>query len=162
MITFSKVAESTLKGGKRVLKVLQFGVKTADESAPFGVDSSPIKDMTAIYADTSNNSESVIIGYISKNQLAEAGETRFYSLDSNGGLKAFVWLKTNGDIELNGNAYSSVRHEPLNSSLTQVKVDINVELAKIAAAISGLGGVYTVAPINLDLTSSKNDTVKLS
>jgi hypothetical protein len=162
MITFSKLAETAIEKGKRIIKVLQFGVKTAEECSPFGVDANPLKDMTAIYADTSNNSESVIIGYINKNQIAGPGETRFYSLDSNGGLKAFIWLKDDGSIELNGSTNSAVRYEPLNNSITQAKVDINAELAKISLAIGGLGGVYTVAPIIIDLTSSKNDKVKIS
>lgn len=159
---FSKVAESFIENGKRVLKVLQFGTKTADEVGPFGIDSNPLKDMTAIYAETSNNSESVIIGYINKNQIAGIGETRLYSLDENKAVKSFIWLKNDGTIELNGNTYSSVRYEPLESGINAKDNLINIELGKIATAISSLGGVYTVAPVFTNITSAKNEDVKLS
>ena len=36
--------------------------------------------MVAIFAETSNNSEAVIIGYINKNQVAGPGEKRIFSL----------------------------------------------------------------------------------
>lgn len=163
MIYFSKFSDSVIDGGKRLLKVLQFGAKSADECLPFGVDSNPIKNMTAIYAETSNDSESVIIGYINENQLAQSGETRLFSVDSNGALKSYVWLKNNGDIELNGNNYSSVRFEPLNVGLNSEKDLINAELVKIATAINAIvPGSYTPLPITLDISNAKNDTVKLS
>lgn len=161
MIYFSKFSESVIENGKRILKVLQFGAKTADESSPFGVDSNPIKGMTAIYSDTSNNSESVILGYINESQLAEPGEVRFYSLDSNKAVKAFIWLKANGDIQLNGNTYTSVRFEPLKTGLQNSDNALNAELAKIQTAIGLLGGSYTRLVVNTDIDESENNTVKL-
>lgn len=162
MATFSKYKEMAIEAGKRILKVLEFGTKTADECAPFGIDSVPIKDMTAIYMNTSNNSESVIVGYINTNQLAAEGETRLFSVDASGALKAFVWLKANGNIEINGNAYNSVRFEPLKTGLNNQDALINTELAKIATAIGTLGGVYVPATVTTNVDAAKNDTVKLS
>lgn len=160
---FSKVAESFIENGKRVLKVLQFGTKTADEVGPFGIDSNPLKDMTAIYAETSNNSESVIIGYINKNQIAGIGETRLYSLDENAAVKSFIWLKNDGTIELNGNTYSSVRYEPLESGINAKDNLINIELGKISVVLNSLApGSYTVAPVSTNIASAKNEDVKLS
>ena len=161
MITFSKFSESLIEAGKRVLKVMQFGAKTADESAPFGVDSSPIKDMVAIHCETSNNSESVIIGYINESQLAQKGEVRLYSLDENKQLKTFLWLKNNGTLELNGNNYTSVRFSPLQTAIQNTDTALNAEFVKIATAITGLGGVYTPSAINTDLSNAESNTVKL-
>lgn len=162
MITFSKFKEAFLEAGKRILKVEQFGVKTATEVSPFGVDANPLKDMTAIFAETSNISESVIVGYINKNQLANIGEVRLYSLDENNAVKSFIWLKNDGTIELNGNTYSSVRYEPLESGINAKDNLINTELGKIATAIASLGGTYTVAPVSTNIASAKNEDVKLS
>lgn len=161
MITFGKIDTSTLNVGKRILKFFQFGAKTASESMPFGVDSNPIKDMVAIHAETSNSGESVIIGYINKNQLAEVGESRLYSVDSNGAVKSFIWNKSDGKLWLNGNSHSAVRYAPLNTSLQSEKDLINAELAKISTAIGLLGGVYTVTPISINISNSESSDVKI-
>lgn len=161
MITFSKFFEATIEQGKRILKVNQYGVKTADESAPFGVDSNPIKGMTAIYADTSNDSESVIIGYINENQIAQKGETRIFSLDENGNLKAFVWCKNNGEIHLNGNTSTAVKFEELKTAINNSDNLLNAELTKIQTAITALGGTYVKSNVTTNIDPSKSDKVKL-
>ena len=162
MLTFSKLDSTTLSDiGKRVLKVLQFGAKSASESLPFGVDSNPLKGMTAIYGSTSNNGDTVIFGYIQKNQIADVGETRFFSLDADGNLKAFIWLKNDGDIQLNGDDYSSVRFQPLQSGINNKDSLINTELGKIATAIGTLGGTYVPGNISTDISQSESETVKI-
>lgn len=160
MITFAKVKDAVLSNLKRILKVEQFGVKTASESSPFGLDSVPLKNMTAIYSDTSNNSESVILGYINESQLALPGEFRIYSLDSNKNLKSFIWLKVDGSIEINGSSNFAVKYTELQSALSLLSTNINTENTKIAAAISLLGGSYIPNPINIDITLAKNETIK--
>lgn len=162
MITFSKFFESVIEQGKRILKVNGiYGAKTADECLPFGIDSNPIKGMTAIYAETSNDSESVVIGYINQNQLAENGETRIFSLDSNGNLKSFVWCKNNGEIHLNGNSSTAVKFEELKQGITNSDALLNAELTKIQTAITALGGTYIKSNVTTNIDSSKSDKVKL-
>ena len=161
MITFSKIDSTILTAGKRIIKFLQFGPKTASESLPYGLDSNPIKGMTAIYAATSNDAESVIIGYIQKNQLCEVGESRLFSTDENGVLKAYIWNKKDGTIEINGNDYTAVRYLPLNTGLQNQNILINIELTKIALAITTLGGSYALASITTDISNSESDSVKL-
>lgn len=160
MITLAKFSESFLEKGKRILKFLEFGAKSGNESAPFGYDGNPAKDTMAIHARTSNNSENVIIGYINDNQKAEAGEVRIYSIDANKVLKSFLWLKSDGTIELNGDTYSLVKFEPLEAGIKKHDTDINAELAKISTAISALGGAYVPTPINTDITDSKAKNLK--
>lgn len=161
MITLSKLKSVAIEQGQRILKVLQYGPKTANEVAPFGFDSSPLENYTAIYAETANVGESLIIGYIQKNQIAQQGETRLFSLDSNGLLKAEIYLTSNGVIVLNGGGNSSVRYEPLNTELQKLKADINTELLKIQTGITGVGGVYANTPLNLDLTTAKSETISI-
>lgn len=161
MITFSKLDSVILQAGKRVLKVLQFGPKTASESLPFGIDSSPIKGMTAIYGNTSNNGDTVILGYIQKNQLAGEGETRLFSVDSSGSLKSFVWLKNNGTIELNGDQYTAVRYDALNQGLQNQINLLNAELIKVQTGLIAVGGAYARVNVTLDISQSESNTVKI-
>lgn len=160
MITLAKFSESFIEKGKRILKFLEFGAKSGNESAPFGYDGNPLKDTMAVHAKTSNNSENVIIGYINDDQKADIGEVRIYSLDSNKSLKSFLWLKKDGTIELNGNTYSLVKYEPLETAIKKHDTDINVELAKISAAISSLGGAYLPQQINTNISNSKAKNIK--
>jgi len=161
MITFSKFSDSSIELGKRILKVLQFGAKSADECLPFGIDANPLKDMTTIYADTSNDSESIVLGVINESQEADNGELRFYSMDSNKVVKSVVWLKKDGTIEFNGNTYSMVRFEPLKTGLQNYDNLVNIELGKIQSAITSLGGTYSRLNINHDIDAAKFDKNKI-
>jgi len=161
MITFSKTKENIIKAFERSIKVFQFGAKTADVIAPFGDDSAPLKDMIALYAETSNMSESVIIGYINKNQIATAGEKRIFSLKPDGTLSTSIHLRTDGTMELGGNNDNAVRFTPLSSAFANKDVDINIELSKIATAISTLGGTYVPGTISTNITAAKVDEVKI-
>jgi hypothetical protein len=161
MLTFSKLSSSVIEGGKRILKVMQYGAKTAKESGPFGFDSSAPEGWTAIYGETSNMGESVILGYINKNQLAEVGGSRMYALDGNGDVVGFVYARASGNLELNGNAFSAVRFQNLKTAIDNNDSLINAELAKIATAIGTLGGAYVVAPISTNLANTESATVRL-
>ena len=156
MITLSKFSDASIQLGKRILKVLEMGAKTADESLPFGIDSVPVKGMSTIYGYTSNDAESVILGVINESQEAESGEIRFYSMDENKAVKSTLYLKKDGTIEYNGNTYSMVRFEPLKTGLQNSDTDLNLELVKIQTAISLLGGTYTHIPVQTNIDTSKS------
>lgn len=163
MVLLSKFKEIfKYDAGKRLLKVLSIGgALTAKESAPFGVDSNPIANMTAVYAPTSNVSERVVIGYINKNQIAGAGESRLYSVDANGALQSYIWNKANGTLELNGNTYSAVRYQTLNTQLQSLITQINTQLPLIASGIATGGGTYTPTNVNVDFSGAESSQVKL-
>lgn len=161
MITLSKFKSAIIQAGKRILKVDQYGAKTAEECAPFGDDSNPVKNLTAVYASTGENSEPVIIGYINDKQLAKIGEKRLYSLDSTNNLAAYLWLTNSGDLELNGDADFAVRHSALNTSLQNEVNLLNAELTKVQASIAALGGTYVRLPVEITIDSAKVETVKL-
>lgn len=162
MISLAKYFSSAIEQGKRILKVTQFGTKTAKEAYPFGFDSQPPEGMTAIYSETSNADEAVIVGYINKHQLVGVGESRMYSLGSDGEVKAYVVCTSLGSIELNGNEFSAVRYENLVTGLNAQNTLINAELAKIATAINALApGAYIVAPVSTNITTAKSETVKI-
>lgn len=161
-ISISKVVSTTLEKGYRIIKVLQFGPKTADQCSSFGDDSNPLKDMTAIFCETAEKGEPVIIGYVQKDQLSAIGEKRIFSLKENGDLSCFVWLKNNEEIHINGDSDNFVKFTPLEQKLLQMVQDLNTELTKIQAGITGVGGVYAPQPISLDISSSKTEKIKTS
>lgn len=150
---------------RRVVKALGRGksdVQTAYEAMPFGIDSRALKDMIAVFADTEGKGESVIIGYILKNQLQKVklGETRIYSTDANGVQKFEIYLKDDGTIEIGGSANNLVKYTPLDSGLQNFKTAIQAELVKIQTAISSLGGAYAPGSLSVDISGSKINEIK--
>ena len=161
MITLSKIRSSIIKAGKRILKVQQYGAKTVKEVSSFGDDGNPVENLTAIYADTAENGEPVIIGYINKNQLAARGEKRLYSLDSNDAVSFYIWLKNDGTFEIGGTADNAVRYQKLDDALQAQKTLINSELTKISLAINAIvPGSYTPTLITIDTSAAKIAEVK--
>jgi len=160
MITFSKVRDFVIENGKRILKVQEYGVKTAKVASNYGDDSQPLKNMTAIYSPTAVNSEPVIIGYINTNQVAQEGEKRIFSQSLDGSLSFAIHLKTNGTCEIGGAVDNAVRYQALSTSLAYSDTLLNAELAKIATAIGLLGGAYTFTPVVTNILSSKIDQIK--
>lgn len=163
MISLSKINSSTIEAGKRILKVIGIGgsAYTAKESYPFGFDSVPPEGYTALYSDTSNRDESVIIGYINKNQLAEAGGVRMYAVGTSGEVSGFVYVRASGVLELNGSDYSAVRFQELKTQIELLQTQINSQWPLIASGIATGGGVYTPTNVNIDLASAESANVKL-
>jgi hypothetical protein len=148
---------------RRLIKVLRYGNSDVQEpmlAAPYGVDSNPIKGMKAIYSATASKGDNVIIGFVNVNALAAEGELRFFSTDTNATEKFYAWLKNNGTLELGGNVDNLVRYAKLDQALQQEVIKINVELMKISAAISALGGAYAVQNVSVDISQAKIDEIK--
>ena len=156
MITNATVDSTSTEDGMRMIKVDQFGAKEPYECAPFGFDSNPVKDMTAVYADTSENGEPVIIGYINENQLSEVGELRLYNSE-----QGYIWIKNNNTIELNGDKRTIVAFQDLKTELENTIVKVNAELVKIQTAMTALGGVYAQVNVEVNIDSSEVKDVKV-
>lgn len=160
-ITYSKFKSAVIEGGKRIITVLQFGAKTAKEISPFGIDSQPLPDMTALFLETSNKGEAVVVGYVNAQQLAEAGECRIYSVGASGELMAYAWTRANGDILLNGDEFTAVRFQELKTQIDLLQEQINSQWPLIASGITTGGGAYTPTNVDIDLSSAESSTVKL-
>ena len=163
MISFAKYSSSIIENGKRIIKAIWMGgsVITVKEVAPFGIDSQPPEGYTAIYANTPNKSEALILGYINTKQLAGVGEQHFYSVGANKEISAFIYLTNTGSININGSEYSAVRFEPLAQAIQTLDNSINTELLKIQTAITALGGTYINSPIISDISNAESETIKL-
>jgi hypothetical protein len=140
---------------RTVVKFIRMGrddVRTSLQGAPYGIDHNPIKDMIAIYGETSKNGQTVIVGYINQNAKAGVGELRLFSTDASGTEKMYVWLKANGTLELGGSADNVVKYAALNSALAALQTQIQTELGKIAIATSG---AYVPGVLNINISASK-------
>jgi hypothetical protein len=142
---------------RRVIKFLRLGkkdVQTSLQVSPHGIDSNPVKDMVAIYGETMQKGETVIVGYLNKNVLAAAGETRIFSTDSDGELQAYVWLKADGTMELSGNAKHLARFEELKSGFDQLKTDFNNLVTAFNSHMHPTAGTGAPSPPTVTGTSS--------
>ena len=162
MITISIIKDFIIQEGYRIFKVMQYGPKTVDECSPFGDDSNPLKDMDAVFCETEVGGEPIIIGYIQKQRLAEPGEKRIYSLDEDGELSNYIWLKKDKIIEIGGSDDNLVAYKNLNQGLQDYNQKVLAELGKVSAAISALGGSYAVGQLEIDIEKSKTDELKCS
>ena len=166
------IKDSVIKAGQRTLQLIRYGkndVVTAQESAPFGIDGNPIKDMIAIYSDTTGTDQ-VIIGYFNKSQLAALGELRLFSTDAAGSEQVRIWLHANGDLELGGtgaagsNTHHAVQYEALKTAYDQLRTDLNnfitIYNAHVHSGVTTGGGSSGPTPASgtastADMSSSK-------
>ena len=155
-----KVISTRISESKRLIKFLRLGKSDVQENyevSPFGFDSNPIKDMVAVYSQTSEIGNSVIIGYINKNQISEIGESRIYSTDADGLLKFYVYLKNDGTAEIGGNTDFMVRYSELESAFNELKSDFNTLVSTFNTHVHpGVtsGGASTSATLTTGITSS--------
>lgn len=148
----------------RQIKIRRFGksdIQDVVEASPFGIDSNPPKDLVAVYLASDDKGNSAIVGYINKNQKAGIGETRFYSVDANGAVKGFIWIKKDGNITINGDGDNAVRWTPLSSKLSTEANNITIELMKISAALNSIiPGLYVPTAITIDISQAKITDIK--
>lgn len=154
------------KQKSRIVKYLRLGksdIQTSEEVSPYGVDSSPIKNMIAVYCETSVKGENVIIGYINKNQLAAPGEVRNYSTDANGNLKFYTWLKNDGTYLLGGDVDNAVRYSALALAFNQLRTELNAHIAlynahvHVILAAGAVPAPFTTSPTATPATPSTAD-----
>lgn len=148
----TKVISNIIESGFRKIKVLVTidpDVRTAQQVSPFGIDSVPIAGMKAIYAPTNKNGKNVIVGYYNKSLLANDGEVRLYSVDDDGALSTFIWLKNDGTMQIGGSANHMTQYEGLATAFNTLKADLN----QARAALS-------LPPSIADITAAKIDEIK--
>jgi hypothetical protein len=178
-MNFVKIIETSIDSiGRRLPKFLRLGksdIQECFEVSSFGDDSNPIKDMVAVYAQTSEIGKNVIIGYINKNQISAPGEKRIYSTDESGNVVFYFHLKNDGTAELNGTADNLVRFSALESGFNEMKSDLNDMISKwnsfVAVYVPGSPAVVGLPPTltgqnvttsTADISGCKIDEVKTS
>ncbi len=159
-------------GGIRLIKFLRMGLFDVQETkvaAPYGVDSNPIEDMVAVYAETSEKGNPVIIGYLNKNQIADIGEYRTFSTDEDGVEQFYMHLKNDGIAEIGGDTDFMVRYSELESAFNELRDDYNAFLIKYNAhvhpgVVVGPGSTLITpsveSPSTADISGAKIDEIK--
>lgn len=158
-----------IKNGIRKIKLYCFGkddVREAAQYTPSGIDSSPIKGMKAIYAQTSRSTEPVIIGYINESTVEE-GEIQIFSLNSDGEQQSYVKCVKDGNVELNGNEDFAIAYNDMKDAFDELKEDLNTFIddynLHTHVAPSGTTGTPSITgtPSSADMNAAKVDTIKL-
>jgi hypothetical protein len=156
----AKTDSTTINSLKNlVVKILRLGnadVQTSKQIAPFGLDSNPIAGMVAIQGETSIKGENVIIGYIGKEHITEAGETRLYSTDENGVLKSTVYLKKDDTLELMGDSNFAVKFNELEIVVNEIQSKLNTHIHPLSSGTSSA----TATPSTSNISSAKNTKIK--
>lgn len=137
---------------RRVLKFLRLGkndVQTSFEIAPFGVDAAPLKDMLAAYSATAEKGKTVFLGVINKNQKADKGEVRLYSLDANASEKIYLWLKNDGYMEVGGNDDHLVRYSKLEEAFNTLQNEFNTHVHPTSAPGSNTAPITIASTANI-------------
>ena len=161
----SQILSSTIEKSRLILKILRSGSKdslTPFSASPFGIDARPIKGMKAVYMETANDDEPVLVGYINENSKAGIGEVRFYSLDSDGNEKNFIHIKNDGKIDIGGSGDNMVRFSKLEDGYNELKTDFNNLVTKwnaFAGAYLPGGPTVQGLPPSASTASSSSATI---
>lgn len=153
----SKVISTAINDAKNmIIKVLRLGtsdVQTSRQISPFGVDSNPIKDMVAIHSETGIKGETVIIGYVNKEHVADIGELRLFSTNESGEIKSTVFLRNDETLELMGDSNFLVKFNELQTEFNKLQSAYN---SHVHAASGAPTSIISTANISL----AKNDKIK--
>jgi hypothetical protein len=171
MIGIGKYISSTISNAMRTIKLTIWGrtdTRERIESMPFGFDAQALANMQAITMDTSMDGKSVVIGFVNTKQLAAAGESRMYALDSDGNLLGFFYCKSDGTMLIGGDDNFAVKFNELKTEYNSLKSTVNDLASKWSAfatayvpgSPSATGLPVTLAGQNVPANSSDIDNAK--
>ena len=120
-----------------------------------GEDTAPVNGDKVIVLELSRNYKIAVATKDLITAAVNAGERKFYSRDSAGVIKSTIYLKEDGTIEINGNATTAVKFEPLNTQLQAFVTALNAALGTKA------DGSGTPGALVLDISTAQENTVKL-
>jgi hypothetical protein len=185
-----KIVRSQVEDGIReiVTELFKDYTRRSYQICPPGIDANPLPDdQGVIIMIDENPGKSVQIGVLPK-QSVEKGEIRFYSRDENGGIKAVIilkkdgeikasndngdiTLKSNGDIELNGDDDNAVRFSKLKDVIKEIQDDIGdlkdafTNWTPVAqdggAALKSGAAAWSGTALTKDIDDAKIDNIKV-
>lgn len=180
MLSIVKVFSTEFdKAKRRIVKFLKLGkedVQTSIEASPFGVDSNPHANLRAIYAPTGVKGKTVIIGYINTDQVAEVGEHRMFSTDTDGNLIFEARMRNDGTFEIGGSVDNLIRFAKMQAAFNELRGDLNALITAYnshihittatvgATAVPGIitPTVATGTPSAADMSDAKIEELKTS
>lgn len=164
MIWLTTTISTTVDAGMRLIQKIRrlgkYDIQTAPVAAPYGIDSNAVRNMIAVYADTSVKGQQVIIGYINVNSLAEIGGVRIFSTNDQGAEQFYVYLRASNNLELGGDSRHLARFEELETAFNQLKTDFNSHFHTSAAP--GLPTTPPATPSSADISGAKIDNITVA
>lgn len=133
--------------------------ETSNLSIPYGIDCNPPQDEISVIAETGNNADNIVIGFVTKEVLDDLskGEIGLYSKDANGNIVATIKLRNNGKIEFSSNPEEG---QTIGSEDEIIKIggegDHMVRYSKLAEAFNELQEKFN------DLVAAYNNHVHTS
>lgn len=169
-----QIISSSIVEKCQIIKGYLFGSfpQSFKEASPYGIDSAPVKDTRGVYIPTTKKGRNYVIGYVTTERKSKPGEMRIFSTNVSGDQLSYLWFKSTGVIEFNGNVDNLVKYIPLNAGLQAEAVKINANLTAILVNLTALniavnvlvpGSVptpYVVIPVDVNITNSKTPNIK--
>lgn len=169
----STIISNTIQKGYRIYKALTLGsnTETAPSATVPGIDFNAPKNIKAIFAKTANSNDPVIVGYINKVAISDLseGEMAIFSTDNESEL-AIIKLRSNKDIELNGDTDNVTRYTEVKKAYDELRDDFNTFVTDVFnlhvhPGVTSGGASTAVTPTTGqesegDISNSKVDNVK--
>jgi hypothetical protein len=127
-----------------------------------GDDSRPLPDDAFCFVKNENIGGKSAVGFLdTKNApVAADGERRLYSRDSGGVIKAIIYLKENGTVEVNNGSDFAVRFSALETAFNDLKADYNTHKHSGIEPGAGVSGI-TDTLNDADISLAKIDDIKV-
>lgn len=143
MNIISKIISTEINKSRLLVKILGKGsadVKKVENVSPFGLETNVPKGYSAVYANTGNKENKILIGIFHTEVLTAVGESRLFSTDEDGVTVFDIHLKNDGTAEIGGNSDNMVRYSELEAAYNQLKDDHDDTVEKLNAVIALLQG----------------------
>ena len=167
------------RDGENNVRMLQVEItepndkQSIEQIAFSGEDNAPVEGDTVAIIEVSESYKIAIGVQDSIDPEVETGERKIYSQDS-GGIQAFVYLKNDGQLILNGTGDFAVRYNELKTAFDGLKDDLNSLISSYnahihvttATVLVGAIGIIspttsTGTPSTADMSGSKIDTIEV-
>lgn len=100
--TISKVLSSAVENGLRLLKIELYPGYTLGKTRMFfppGISATPIKNEQGLMMPSGTDGQIAFLGTLTK-EVVEEGEIKIYSRDEDGNVKANMYFKKDGNVDL--------------------------------------------------------------
>ena len=121
-----------------------------------GEDTAPINGDKVVILEVARNYKIAVATKDLITAAVNAGERKLYSRDAAGTVRATIYLKDDGSIEINGNTTTAVKYEPLNTQLQAFITALNTAFTNKKDDTG-----QTSPGLTLDISSAQASTIKL-
>lgn len=137
-------------------------IQTVQYMGAAGDDSAPINgDLVQIFSIGPAFKFAVAVEDQNNIASMDAGEKKLYSRDSAGAIAAFINFLAGGNLELNGNVFSAVRFEELETAFNQLQNDFDTHTHLYTPGVgTPIQTAITVAS-TADIAPAESNTVLL-